>query len=64
LHELTERVLDTASVVKLNARRRREAAQIYVAVMLDEANARRLGAPEPDIAGAARIVASSLTGPA
>jgi hypothetical protein len=63
LHELTERVLDAASPVKLNARRRREAAQIYVAVMLDEANARRLGAPGPDIASAARIVAASLNGP-
>ncbi len=61
LLELTERVLDAASPAKLAPGRRRDAAHTYVAVMLDDANARRYDGPGPDLAGAASIVATGLT---
>lgn len=60
LLELTERVLDAASTHALPPRLRRHAAQTYVAVMLDEANARRFDGPVPDLTGAAKIVAAAL----
>lgn len=44
---LTERVLDAAIVHTLPAPLRRRAAETYVAVMLDEANARRFDGPVP-----------------
>lgn len=60
LLELTERVLDGASVRRPSSRLRRQAAQTYVAVMLDEANARRFGGAVPDLSGAAQVVAAAL----
>jgi AcrR family transcriptional regulator len=60
LLDLTERVLDAASARALPKRLRREAAQTYVAVMLDEANARRFDGAVPDLPGAAKIVATAL----
>lgn len=64
LLELTEQVLDAAALHPLNHRRRREAAETYVAVLLHEANSRRYGGPVPDLAAVAAIVATGLTPPA
>ncbi|HEY2041767.1 MAG TPA: TetR/AcrR family transcriptional regulator [Jatrophihabitans sp.] len=61
LLELTEAVLDGASEGPLDPKRRRQAAQTYVAVMLDEANSRRFDGAVPDLDGAARIVSAGLT---
>jgi len=60
LLNLTEAVLDMAAPRALDPNRRRQAAQTYVAVMLDEANARRFDGPLPDLEGAARIVSAGL----
>ncbi len=60
LLELTGRVLDAASPRPLASKRRGNAAHTYLAVMLDEANARRFGGPAPDLAAAAQIVAAGL----
>ena len=60
LLNLTESVLDLAAPRALDPNRRRQAAQTYVAVMLDEANARRFDGPLPDLEGAARIVSAGL----
>ncbi|HET6625210.1 MAG TPA: TetR/AcrR family transcriptional regulator [Nocardioidaceae bacterium] len=60
LLELTESVLDAAVDHVLDPVLRRQAAHTYVAVMLDEANARRFDGPVPDLAGAAKIVAGAL----
>jgi AcrR family transcriptional regulator len=64
LVKLTEAVLDAAVEQVLDPVRRRQAAHTYVAVMLDEANARRFDGPVPDLAGAAQIVSGGLAGPA
>jgi hypothetical protein len=58
--ELTERVLDIAAASPLNHRRRREAAQTFVALLLHSANARRFDGPLPDLTAAASMVSSSL----
>jgi AcrR family transcriptional regulator len=60
LLSLTEEVMDASSPHPLNPRRRRKAAQSYVAVMIADANARQLGAPTFDIAGTAEIIADGL----
>jgi AcrR family transcriptional regulator len=60
LLDLTEAVLDLAAPLALDPNRRRQAAQTYVAVMLDEANARRFDGSVPDLEGAARIVSAGL----
>jgi AcrR family transcriptional regulator len=60
LQSLTEEVMDVASPHRLDPRRRRKAAQTYVAVMIAEANAQQLGAPTFDMAGTAEIVADGL----
>lgn len=60
LVELTERVLDAAAPCALTPAHRRQAAQTYVAVMLDHANAQRFAAPLPDLRGAAQIIAAGL----
>jgi len=60
LVELTERVLDIAAASPLNHRRRREAAQTFVALLLHSANARRFDGPLPDLTAAASMVSSSL----
>jgi AcrR family transcriptional regulator len=64
LIELTEAVLDAAVEWVLDPVRRRQAAHTFVAVMLDEANARSFGGPVPDLAGAARIVSKGVVAPA
>ncbi|MGZ4469949.1 MAG: TetR/AcrR family transcriptional regulator [Nocardioidaceae bacterium] len=60
---LTEAVLDAAVEHVLDPVRRRQAAHTFVAVMLDEANARRFDGPVPDLSGAAHIVSSALAAP-
>lgn len=62
LVELTASVLDGAAGRALDPVLRTQAAQTFVAVMLDHANARRAGAKGPDLAGAARIVARAVDG--
>lgn len=57
---LIEGVLDAASRVKLTPARRRVAAHTFMAVVFDDANARRYGAPAPDLAGVARLIAAGL----
>ena len=61
LLDLTEAVLEAASPRTLDPKRRRQAAHAYVAVMLDEANSRRLGGPVPDLDGAAQIISAGLS---
>jgi AcrR family transcriptional regulator len=65
LLDLTGEVIDAASPRSVDARRRRNAAEAYVGVMIAEANLRQLGAPTFDLAGAAEIIADGLlaTGP-
>lgn len=60
LLELTEAVIEAALPDVVEPVRRRQAAQTFVAVMLDEANARRFDGPLPDVDGAAEIVAGAL----
>ena len=60
LVKLTEGVLDAAVERVLDPVRRRQAAHTFVAVMLDEANARTFDGPVPDLAGAADIVSGGL----
>lgn len=57
---LIEHVLDAASTTRLTAARRRIAAHTFMAVLFDDANARRFGGPAPDLAGAARIIAAGI----
>ena len=40
---------------------RRQAAQTFVAVVMDEANTQRFEGAGPDVAGAARIISDALT---
>lgn len=60
LLEVTEAVLETASVKAIEPVRRSQAAQAYVAVLLDDANSHRLGSPGPDLDGAARVISAGL----
>ena len=60
LLDLTERVLANAVPEELDPVRRRQAAHTFVAVMLDEANARRFDGEVPDLEGAAAIVSRAL----
>ena len=60
LMDLTERVLDVASPHTLDRLQRRQAADTYVAVLLQEANARRFDGPLPDIGAAADVVGRAL----
>lgn len=62
LLELTEAVLEKSVGRALDPKLRRQAAQTFVAVMLDRANARRFGGAGPDLEGAARIVSLALGG--
>ena len=59
--ELTEAVLDAAVEHVIDPVLRRQAAHTFVAVMLDEANARRYDGAVPDVSGAARVVCGALT---
>ena len=60
LLDLTEAVLQAASPAALEPTRRRQAAQAYVAVILDDAHSRRFDNPGPDLEGTARIIAAGL----
>ena len=56
LVELTETVLERAVPGRLDPRLREQAAHTFVAVMLDRANATRIGGSLPDLEGAARVI--------
>ena len=58
--QITETVLDAAVGQVLDATRRRAAAQTFVSVLMDEANARRYGGTGPDVAGAAGFIGDAL----
>jgi len=60
LTELTETVLDRTVRQALDPKLRRQAAQTFVAVMLDRANASRIGGALTDLTGAARVVALAV----
>jgi AcrR family transcriptional regulator len=60
LIELTETALDQAIDWALAKTLRRQAAETFVSVMLDHANARRVGGALPDVQGAAAVVALAL----
>lgn len=66
LVELTESALDQAVEWTLTKTLRRQAAETFVSVMLDHANARRAGGATPDVQGAAAVVALAVgaSGPA
>ena len=63
LVELTESALDQAVEWTLTKNLRRQAAETFVSVMLDHANARRAGGTAPDVQGAAAVVALALGAP-
>jgi hypothetical protein len=60
LVELTESALDQAVEWTLAKTLRRQAAETFVSVMLDHANARRAGGALPDMKGAAAVVALAV----
>lgn len=64
LVRLTEAVLERAVRRTLDPTLRRQAAHTFVAVMLDRANAQRIGGALPDVRGAARVVALAVGQPA
>lgn len=63
LVELTEAALDQAVEWTLAKTLRRQAAETFVSVMLDHANARRAGGALPDVQGAAAVVALAVGAP-
>jgi AcrR family transcriptional regulator len=63
LVELTESALDQAVEWRLAETLRRQAAETFVSVMLDHANARRAGGALPDMQGAAAVVALAVGAP-
>ena len=63
LVELTESALDQAVEWTLAKTLRRQAAETFVSVMLDHANARRAGGALPDMQGAAAVVALAVGAP-
>jgi AcrR family transcriptional regulator len=64
LVQLTETALDQAVEWTLAKTLRRQAAETFVSVMLDHANARRAGGALPDVKGAAAVVALAVGAPA
>jgi AcrR family transcriptional regulator len=63
--DLTDRVLRSAAPVDLDDRRRRQAAETFVALMFDAANSRRADGPSLDLKAAAGLIAAGLlAGPA
>lgn len=64
LVDLTETALDQAVEWTLAKTLRRQAAETFVSVMLDYANARRAGGALPDVKGAAAVVALAVGAPA
>ncbi|MEO5663424.1 MAG: helix-turn-helix domain-containing protein [Nocardioides sp.] len=63
LVELTEAALDQAVEWTVAKTLRRQAAETFVSVMLDHANARRAGGALPDVQGAAAVVALAVGAP-
>lgn len=63
LVELTEVALDQAVEWSVARTLRRQAAETFVSVMLDHANARRAGGALPDVQGAAAVVALAVGTP-
>ncbi|KRF11292.1 hypothetical protein ASG90_16130 [Nocardioides sp. Soil797] len=63
LVELTESALDQAIEWTVAKKLRRQAAETFVSVMLDHANARRSGGALPDVEGAAAVVALAVGTP-
>lgn len=63
LVELTESALEQAVDWTLAKTLRRQAAETFVSVMLDHANARRAGGALPDVKGAAAVVALAVGAP-
>lgn len=63
LVELTEAALDQAVEWSVTEKLRRQAAETFVSVMLDHANARRAGGALPDVQGAAAVVALAMGSP-
>jgi AcrR family transcriptional regulator len=63
LVELTESALDQAVEWTLARTLRRQAAETFVSVMLDHANARTVGGALPDVKGAAAVVALAVGAP-
>lgn len=63
LVELTESALDQAVEWTVAKTLRRQAAETFVSVMLDHANARRSGGALPDVQGAAAVVALAVGAP-
>lgn len=64
LVELTENALEQAVEWTLAKTLRRQAAETFVSVMLDDANSRRAGGVPPDVEGAAAVVARAVGAPA
>lgn len=60
LVELTESVIADAFTGRLDPLLRLQAAQTFVAVILDHANGRRFGATLPDLAGTTRVITLAL----
>lgn len=63
LVELTESAIDQAVEWTVAKTLRRQAAETFVSVMLDHANARRSGGALPDVQGAAAVVALAVGAP-
>lgn len=63
LVELTEDALDQAVEWTVARTLRRQAAETFVSVMLDHANAHRAGGALPDVSGAAAVVALAVGAP-
>lgn len=60
LVELTEHALDQAAEWTVTKKLTRQAADTFVSVMLDHANARRAGGSPPDVQAAATVVALAV----
>ena len=63
LVDLTEAALDQAVEWTVATTLRRQAAETFVSVMLDHANARLSGGALPDVQGAAAVVALAVGAP-
>ncbi len=61
--ELTESVLEAAVEHVVDPVLRRQAAQTFVSVVMDEANARRYDGAVPDVTGTARVIGAALAPP-
>lgn len=62
LMEMTEAVLDAASLRRLDGGRRKAVAGTFVAVMLHNASSQRFNGPGPDLGATAQVVSGALDG--